>query len=200
MNLSVRHQSWGIEESTQPLWAQSVPEKRAHWTQSRAPVVGKECGTSASSASSDRMVALCHQSREALKVNEDGAWNNRNIHNSHFSLRVYKVYKDFMSFLLYWNSHLLVTADESGSLIDIAELKNIDEINHTHLLQAAWRHKYYLFIVFEHWPLATSEWLTPLLLHPQEENQAAEEKQGANDQSWGQESLLLEAKTHTVNI
>lgn len=42
-----------------------------------------------------------------------------------------------MSFLLYWNSHLLVTADESGSLIDIAELKNIDEINHNHLLQAA---------------------------------------------------------------
>lgn len=48
----------------------------------------------------------------------------------------------------------------------------------------------------KHKLFATREWLTPLLCYPQEEDQAAEEKQGTHDQSWGQESLLLEAKTH----
>lgn len=61
-------------------------------------------------------------------------------------------------------------------------------------------HSYFLLIVSEHWPLATSEWLTPLLLHPEEENQAAEEKQGTHDQSWVQESLLLGAKLQMLNI
>lgn len=49
-------------------------------------------------------------------------------------------------------------------------------------------------------PLATSQWLTSLLCHPQEENQAAEEKQGPHDQGWGQESPSLGAKIHTLNI
>lgn len=44
------------------------------------------------------------------------------------------------------------------------------------------------------WTLTVSEWLTLLLLHPEEQNQAAEEKQGTHDHSWGQESLLLGAK------
>lgn len=68
--------------------------------------------------------------------------------------------------------------------------------------QAAELQKYVLFIVFEHWLLATTDWLTPLLLHPEEQNQAAEEKQGTHDQSWGQESLLLEGGVegiHTTN-
>ena len=48
--------------------AQTLPEMQVHWTQSRAAGAGKECGTSASSAKSDRAVALCHQSREALQT------------------------------------------------------------------------------------------------------------------------------------
>lgn len=49
------------------------------------------------------------------------------------------------------------------------------------------------------WTLTVSEWLTLLLLHPEEQNQAAEEKQGTHDHSWGQESLLLGGKMHTWN-
>lgn len=49
-------------------------------------------------------------------------------------------------------------------------------------------------------PMATGQGFTSLLRHSQEQNQAAEEEQGAHDQSGDQESSVLGARRHTVNI
>lgn len=64
-----------------------------------------------------------------------------------------------------------------------------DDWNHT-TLQGGKLQKRVLLIAF----VSVSDWLTTLLPHTEEQNQAAKEKQGTHDQRWGQKSLLLWAK------
>lgn len=63
-------------------------------------------------------------------------------------------------------------------LLGIAELEDILII---HLFQQLNNYKYLQYLNTDHWP---SPWLTLLLFYSEEENQAAEKKQGPYDQSW----------------